>query len=237
MLALPGAAAAQEWRFSGTLYAWLPAMSAKLGTPLGTVEVDQSISDVLSQLDFAIFGTIEARRGRCGLIGDVAFADLSQTGGGLLPGAPFEGVRVATRSTALSGYAANRVVETGTAALDVAAGLRWHGLSLQAGFAAAGALRLGVDGSDDWVDPVIGLRAVWNLGGGWRRTGSLDAGGFGIGSASVLSWQAVAEVEYAFSDRWSAIAGYRHLSVGPARRGAGPHAGDLRPVIGVRARF
>ncbi len=234
--ALPSSAGASDWRYSATLYGWLTSLNAKLGTRLGTVEVNQSLSDILDQLDFAAFGTFEAQRGRWSLIADLAHADLSKTAAPL-PGAPFGGVRVDTRVTAISGYAAYRVVETGTAGLDIAGGLRWYRLSLGAGLAGAGAPPLGIDRSNSWVDPVIGVRTVWAFGQGWRGAVSLDAGGFGIGSASDLSWQATAEVEYAFSDRWSALVGYRHLSIDrPANRRT--RKLDISgPVIGVRARF
>lgn len=120
---MPGTATAQEWRYSVTVYGWLTSLTARLGTPLGTVEVDQSLSDILDQLDFAAFASFEARQGRWGLIADLAHADLSQTAAPL-PGAPFGGVRVDTRVTALWGYAAYRLVEAGTAGLDIAGGLR-----------------------------------------------------------------------------------------------------------------
>lgn len=84
---------------------------------------------------------------------------------------------------------------------------------------------------------MIGLRAVWDIGNGWRGAAFLDAGGFGIGSASELSWQAVAEVEYAFSDRWSALFGYRHLSIDRPANGRTRKLEISGPVIGVRARF
>ena len=233
---LPAAAGASEWRYSATIYGWLTSLSAELGTPLGTVEVDQSLSDILDQLDFAAFGSFEARQGPWGLIADLAHADLSQTTAPL-PGAPFGGVRVDTRVTAISGYAAYRLVETGTAGLDIAGGLRWYDLSVRANFNSAGAPPLGIDRSDSWVDPVIGARAVWEFGEGWRGAVSLDAGGFGIGSASDLSWQAAAELEYALGDRWSMLFGYRHLSIDRPANGRTRTLEISGPVIGMRARF
>jgi len=229
----PAAAEAQEWRYNLKLYGWVPALSATLGTPLGNVNVDQSMSDVLDQLDFALFGTFEAQRGRWSLIGDLAHSKLSQTET-LLPPAPFGGVRLETRLTAISGYVAYRVAETEMVGLDLAAGFRHYDLSLRAALTGPA---LQIRNADSWTDPVIGARATFEFGQGWRGALSLDVGGFGIGSASDLSWQATAEVEYAFNDTWSALVGYRHLSIDrPAAKQ--PRKLELSgPVIGVRARF
>lgn len=230
---LPGAAGAQEWRHDLKLYGWLPALTARLDTPLGPVRVEQSISDVLDRLDFALFATYEAGRGRWALIADLAHAELSQSQT-LPPGAPFAAARIDTRLTAVSAHAAWRVAETETVGIDLAAGLRHYDLSLRATLSGPPlALRLG----ERWTDPVIGARAAFDFGAGWRGEVSLDLGGFGIGRASDLSWQATAEAEYAFNDRWSALIGYRHLSVDRPVDGNASKLEISGPVNGVRARF
>lgn len=233
VLGLPAAGEAQEWRYNAKVYGWLPALSVTLGTPLGDVDVDQSRSDVLDQLDFAIFGTFEAQSGRWSLIGDLAHSKLSDTRT-LLPSAPFDGVQIDTRLTAISAYGAYRVIQTETVGIDLAAGLRYYDLSLSATLSGPS---LGISRGDSWTDPVIGARAVFTSGGDWRGAVSLDAGGFGIGRASDFSWQATAEVEYAFSDRWSGLLGYRHLSIDRPAEGRARKLDLSGPVIGVRARF
>lgn len=231
--ALPGAGSAAEWSYSATLYGWLTSLSATIGTPLGPVEVEQSFSDILDQLEFAAFGTLEARRGRWGLIADLVHADLSQTR--TLPaGAPFGQAQIDTRVTAISGYATYRFAETEAVALDLAAGFRLHDLSLSATLTGPD---LRITRSDQWIDPVIGVRVIGDLAANWRGAVSLDAGGFGIGSASDLSWQATAELEYGFSERWSAIVGYRHLSIDRPTAGRDLKLEISGPVVGVRARF
>lgn len=230
---VPAEAEAQEWRYSAKLYGWLPALSTTLGTRRGNVKVDQSMSDVLDQLDVAVFGTFEAQRGRWSLIGDLAHSKLSQTET-FFPSAPFGGVRIETRLTAISGYVAYRVAETETVGLDLAAGLRHYDLSLRAALSGPA---LQIRNDDRWTDPVIGARAVFESGVGWRGAASVDAGGFSIGSASDLSWQATAEVEYAFSNRWSGLVGYRHLSIDRPTDGQTRKLTLSGPMIGVRARF
>ncbi len=233
LASLPLPASAADWRYAATFYGWLPGLSATLETPRGPVSVEQDLSDVLDQLDVAAFAAFEAQRGRWSLIGDLALADLSRTEA-LPPSAPFGALRLETRLTALSGYAAYRVAEGGGLGLDLAAGLRHYGLTLRGALSRPD---LEVRRSVSWTDPLIGARAVWDPGTGWRGAVALDAGGFGIGSGSDLSWQAVAEVEYGLSDSWSVVFGYRHLSVDLP---AGSRLADFDlsgALIGVRARF
>lgn len=93
------AASAQEWSGRLALYGWLP--SAELDTtidrPGGGVSGDASsgVSDILDALNFAAFATVEARRGRLGLIGDFIYTDLGvdSTGpGGVRRGSGFGAV-------------------------------------------------------------------------------------------------------------------------------------------------
>ena len=232
-LATPARAETPGWSYSATLYGWLTSLSTTVDTRFGPVEVEQSLSDILDQLDFAFFGTIEARRGRWGLIADLAHADLSQTRT-LGPPAPFGGARIDTQVTTISAYAAYRVVETEAVGFDLAAGVRRYDVSLRTAFTAPD---LDVALSDQWIDPVIGARVVGALAERLRGAVSLDAGGFGIGSASDLSWQATAELEYGFNDRWSAMVGYRHLSIDRPTAGRDLTQEISGPVIGIRARF
>jgi opacity protein-like surface antigen len=67
--------------------------------------------------------------------------------------------------------------------------------------------------SSSWTDVIIGLRGQVQLTDKWSLTGLADVGGFGIGSSSKLSWQALVTADYAFSDRLTGRIGYRHLGI------------------------
>ena len=96
-----------------------------------------------------------------------------------------------------------------------------------------------VDGeqSNWWIDPIIGARVGADLCG---RLGALlngNVGGFGIGSASRFSWEALGLLTWRLGEHWTAAAGYRALGVD--RRN-----GDLEidlimhgPVLGIIYRF
>ncbi len=72
---------------------------------------------------------------------------------------------------------------------------------------------LTVEDNVDWLDPIVGFR----LSGDVTRRISLfmlgDIGGWGIGTASNLTWQGMIGGSFDLSERWSLTAGYRALGV------------------------
>jgi hypothetical protein len=70
-----------------------------------------------------------------------------------------------------------------------------------------------VDADKHWVDPVVGIRTLWELTPKWTVTALGDIGGFGAGSE--FSWQAAGLVGYRFGllgdDNAKVLAGCRAL--------------------------
>lgn len=75
MPVLVAATAALGWSIAVSPYLWAPGVSTAVATPFGTLEAERSPGDVLSSVDFALMGTVEARNGRLGLIADLVFAN------------------------------------------------------------------------------------------------------------------------------------------------------------------
>lgn len=61
----------------------------------------------------------------------------------------------------------------------------------------------------DWLDPIVGVRAQWNISDRWFVAGRSDIGGFDVGSD--LAWTLQATVGYNFTQNVSAELGYRYL--------------------------
>ncbi len=61
----------------------------------------------------------------------------------------------------------------------------------------------------DWVDPIVGFRAQWNINEKWFLAGKSDIGGFGVGSE--LAWTLQATVGYCINPCSSIELGYRYL--------------------------
>ena len=71
-----------QWHYSLTPYAWFPNIyqTLQLTTPLGggkTVNVEVKPNSYLSNLDFALMGTFEARKGDWALAMDLVYNDFS----------------------------------------------------------------------------------------------------------------------------------------------------------------
>jgi hypothetical protein len=225
-----------EWRYSASVYGWFSGLGTSVGTEFGTVESDLSFSDIWDMLDMAFFGTFEARRGQFGFIVDLNYTDLSTTRATPL-GAAFSSATVDTTLTILSGYATWRVSDTAAAQVDLAGGFRAYDLDLGVALAAGVEPAQSFSESDRWIDPVIGARVIVPFGDKWFATAVADVGGFGIGSASDLSYQLLGTVGYRFNDTWSVQGGYRHIGIDKTLNGRDVTLDLSGPLLGVTARF
>jgi hypothetical protein len=102
----------------------------------------------------------------------------------------------------------------------------------------AGASRR-INASDSWIEPFVGMRAGFDLTGGWQFNLRGDIGGFGV-DGSQFSWQVVAGVGYRWNhENWSMalFLGYRALSQDYTN---GPFAWDMivhGPMLGLQFQF
>lgn len=199
----------RDWQFQATGNLWLPTTRVTVDTPRGSVSGKLSISDAIDDLDFALMGSFEARRDRLSLSADLIYFDL--TARQPTPfGALFDMAAVNSKITALTALAAWRVQETSNFAIDLGAGARmmWTDVDVSLTGGALPPESSGV--SDDWIDPVIALRARYDFDEKWFGTLYLDAGGFGVGSEE--TYQAAATLGYNLNERWSLSGGWRFLS-------------------------
>jgi hypothetical protein len=235
LAAAAGPAAAQDgWTFAVSPYVWLPALSTAVDTPFGRVDVDNSSSDVLNQLDFAFMGAAEARKDRWGLILDLIYSDLSSSAPTPL-GVLFSEANVDTKLTAFTTYAAYRVYENERGFVDLLGGGRFYwldvDLTLEPGLRDARSFNL----SDDWADPVVGARGRVDFNEKWFGTALADYGGFA--GASDTSWQVFASVGYQFNPAWSVQGGWRYMAVEKEVEGLDVEIGLNGPLVGFTYRF
>ncbi|MBP7242713.1 outer membrane beta-barrel protein [Amaricoccus sp.] len=235
--AFGAAAAAQEfpggWTFDVTVYAWLPALSSSLDTKLGRLDADLSSGDVISNLDFAFMGALEARTGRWGFIGDLIYSDISMdssTPRGLL----FTKGVADTEMTVFSGYAAYRLHEDDKVAFDVAAGVRAFSVDLDFTLKGNLAETRHFGDSQSWAVPLVGARAIVKFSDRWTGTLFADLGGV---SSDETTWQALATVRYAINDDWSAVAAYRYMDIDYQIDDKDASVELYGPAIGVVYRF
>jgi opacity protein-like surface antigen len=122
------------------------------------------------------------------------------------PGPLTDSVTVRTQMTVISGYAAYRVFEDQSFAVDLAGGFRWA--NLDSDVSTTGPLTTEFNSSDDWIDPVIGVRLSTQISEKVSATLFADYGGF---SGDSTTWQTAVSVGYALNDSWTLRGGYRYM--------------------------
>jgi opacity protein-like surface antigen len=247
-----------DWEIRLMPYFWMPSLDAEgtVGGPLGgslSGNVNLSFGDVMDYFDFGAMGRLEAWKGKWGLMFDGLFMNLGADGS-------FEGTRGVTRfdldADVRLGMAdfglAYRIYEQRfgnnneqSLAFEPYGGLRYSYLrqriDLNVDIAGIGSAGRTLGKSEDWVEPFVGGRAIWDLSDKWSLNIRGDAGGFGIGSASDLTWQIAGGVDYKLSRNMTFNAGYRYVELDYSRGSASNEFGiDLRakgPFVGITITF
>lgn len=209
MLLTATAASAREWTGRVTLYGWPPAaeLDTTIDRPGGAVSggASSGIDDILDALNFAAFATVEARRGRLGLIGDVVYTDLGVDETGL------GGVRrdLDLKLFMGTGAVAWRAWDDGRGFLDLLGGGRV--VSADMGVSRSGAVvSASASRTETYAEPLVGLRAGYAVTDRLALTALGDVGAFGVGSD--LKWELFGGVSYAFTDRIRGELGYPRSS-------------------------
>jgi hypothetical protein len=208
VLLAPAASAEDlDWKYGLTTYIGLTDTGVSVETPTGeTVDAELSFSDALKDLDFAFSAIFEARKGKWSLLADGMYYDLSSTNS--TPGPLTESVTVQTQSTTISGYAAYRVFAAPSFAVDLAGGFRWANVDSDVSTSGGTIGKTKFSSSDDWADPVIGVRLSTQISEKVSAILFADYGGF---SGDSTTWQTLVSVDYVLNDRWILLGGYRYM--------------------------
>ncbi len=194
---------ADGWHFVVAPYGWLTGVSGNMSIRGTSAPVDASIGDVVSDLNIAAMGQLEARKGDIGAFTNLVYASLeaTNTAGPFLVG-PADGVSVGPLAVDVStdlfiadvaifvrtvDYAINGGLDAGGSRLIIEpyAGARIWKLS--------GAIRIPVQDqvfkrteSQTWADAIVGFRSQWEITERWNATLIADIGGF-VGGSTVTA--------------------------------------------------
>lgn len=224
----PALAQDSDWDFGATIYLF----TAETDVGIGDLESTLSFSDALDNLDFAFMGAFEARNGEWSFILDYMLTDLSFEND--RAGPVVTGVNASLKTQIINGYAAYRVYNTPDALIDLAAGFRWFDTSSDLSLLNGGTVLRSASTSENWVDPVIGVRAQFAFSEKWSGTVFADYGGF---SSDSETWQVLLTANYAFNDRWVGRFGYRQISVDHDIDGNSFSFDQSGPILGVTYKF
>lgn len=225
-----------DWSFDLTGYMWFPETRTTVTTPRGDAQTTLSASDALKNLDVGVMLSGAARRGKWSLVADFLYLDISASKSTPF-GALFSEVEAGTRLMSASGYGLYQVSKGENYRLDVGLGFRAMQSDMTIRFRPGMLPGEKIKITDTWVDPLLALRYRLDFNEKWSAGLALDYGGFGWGSASDETWQAVATVGYSFNKQWAVAGGWRYLHVD---RENGEHPYKLKmsgPMLGLTYRF
>lgn len=201
-----------EWEFNVAPYLWFLSLSGDVTVKGQESDVDIGFEDIWDELNIAAMLVFDARKGRWGIWGDTIAANLGHS-------TKVDGIRIDPTIKilwlSLGGYyrlgtwdlTDAPVDKAPTVTVDAIAGARYSYLDVNLdlkGFP-------NVDGNQDWVDPLVGARTIWDFTLRWSMTLDGSIGGFGVGSD--FAWQASGLLGYRFSlfgeDNAKVFGGYR----------------------------
>lgn len=233
---VPADAGSEELTGSVTLYGWLPWMDMEVTTSSGSsTSASVGADDVLKALKFAFMAAGEVHYGRIGFLHDTVYAKLGDSGS--LSG-PFSSsvdvdmeMLLATNALSYQVYAENGYL------IEPFAGARYVKIETDVSIAGGGPIGIaaGASADVDWWDPVIGVRGRMPLTEKLSAGGFVDIGGFGAGSE--FTWEVFAGLNYALSDRFSTVAGFRYMSIDYDTGSADIDLETYGPVLGLTVRF
>ncbi|MHC5001897.1 MAG: porin family protein [Planctomycetota bacterium] len=219
----PGPAAATEpWRLDVQPYIWIPAVIDGTSTVSGsTADLDLTFSDIWDNFDevFALTGRFEAWRGDWGIIVDGMYVTIGGEFDVDLPGPGPDvtdidvDVDQAIADIALGWRVVDRPLREGDGDgprlfVDLIGGGRYQYLKQEIRLPPT---TLGT--SKDWMELLVQARIGLQLNDTVTVAVRADASGFGIGSASDLTWNLLAGVNLTLSPKFDLKLGYRMLDI------------------------
>jgi hypothetical protein len=223
------------WTFDLGLRAWLVGYSGNVNAKGRDAKIDVTLDDtmhLLDELQFTIYGHTEVKKGPFGLIMDAFYLNLEDQGSrsfvlpvlvppiGIVNIPVNAGFDVLWETAVIEGALAYDVLTSSAWSggwpiwrLEALAGARYTYLRSRIDVDLTGprgrTIGLTLDGSRDWVDPIVGGRFSWRPGDGWLLGLRTDFGGFTVGAD--FTWNVEATVSYKVANWFSVDAGFRAL--------------------------
>lgn len=221
-----------DWEFNlAPLYLWAIAIDGDMGIRGRTAGVNVEFSNIWDNLE----GVFTVRfnglyRKKFGFVFDYNYLDL-----GTEKANDMANVEVGFKSQIINLAGTYRFID-GVHTLDGVAGIRYNNLDAGIDLRNVG-IRL--DGDQDWVDPIIGLRYDFKIADQWSLQLYGDIGGFGV--SSDFTWQGLGLINFQPWKHVAIIAGYRGIGT-DYETGSGTDkfvfdATVHGPVIGIDIRW
>ena len=204
-----------EWEFIVTPYLLAAGMEGDATVKGIEASVDLSFGDIWDNLDFGAMVNFEARKGKWGFFLDPTYMKLSTDA----DVGPFD-AEVDTKMVLVEFGALYRIIERPignesgrTFSLDLLGGARYTDLKGEIDVEGPLGINPSFDGSQDWIDPIVGGRIQVDLTEKLAFKVRGDIGGFDLGDSSDFAWNLLAGLGYQMSERTTLWLGYRILAV------------------------
>lgn len=231
----PAAAIAQDdgnWDFElAPLYLWAISIDGDMGIRGRTADASVDFADIWDSLEGVFTVRFSALyKEKFGLLLDYNYLDL-----GSEEQTDAVNSEVGFKSQILNLGATYRFL-AGRHTIDGLAGIRYIELDADVGFRNIG---VSVDGDQDWVDPIVGVRYGFQIADMWALRLYGDIGGFGV--SSDFTWQGLGLIDFQPWKHVAFVAGYRAIGTdytsGSNRDKFTYDAIVHGPVIGLDIRF
>ncbi len=199
------------WEHKVAIYGWLPTFEGTLRYSLPDGGEQESDGGVIDELDGVFMGAYELRKDKFSFLADVIY--LGMSGGETIAediGRGKLATTVAEEFDAwlISLYGGYNVIDTGSATLDIIAGMRYFSLDVEASisFPDNPLPTIPLSPSFEVYDALIGVKGHFDINENWYVPYIFD---IGAGDTD-LTWQAQASIGYRFG--WGdVLATYRYL--------------------------
>jgi hypothetical protein len=207
-------ASADQWEFKLAPYVWLTGQNGIVATLPGLPPADVDIDfydDIWGNINLAGMLVGEARKGRFGLFADIVYTDIEMEDP--VPyGILYSAIDSQTKSWMVSIAGLYRLAEQQNRFLDAIAGVRYWSVDTDLTLKAGLLPERSISNSEDWFDPLIGLKGFTPIGSSrFFVSSAIVIGGFGAGSD--FMWDASVNFGYQWTKGFSTTLGYRYLDV------------------------
>ena len=189
------------------LYLWMVDMEGDIGIGPVESEVNVPFSDIFDNLETVFTVHFEAtHRSNWGLFFDYSYLDIGGSGPSPLG---LGTINIDMTSTIVEVGGLYRI-ENGPHNFDMLGGVRYTKLEPDLTItppAPAPGQKFGL--SEDWYDPIVGVRYIYDFGNKWMFSARGDIGGFGVGCD--FTWNVAALVHFQPWKNAGFVAGYRAL--------------------------
>ncbi len=199
----------EEWEVSVSPYFFLAGLEGTIGVVGQRAEVSASFRDLFRNLDFAIMGQVEARKGNWSILGDAMFVSLS--GERVTPSPLFGDIAVEVKEAIIEPAVAYRVLKVERGSIDLLGGVRFWRVRPRLTFQPRILPLVDVEDSKTWADAIVGARGTVGLSPRVFLQGRFDVGGFGV--SSDFTGRVFGGVGFQVKPRVALVGGYRYLRV------------------------